>query len=194
MCLINHHLILSSCHPLAVLFSSPPVPLKWNEKCHKTVLWKVKFNISWDISLVIYSESEIIHHDKQYEPFYSSFVALSAHYITTVCGQSKYYLFLLWIVSKLTESMFEKFICKSKAFNNSSEIKESTVTYSNNFNGVSYVSNSYSKQILFFSACLVPRNQLLSVAAACKVLIEFSLLRLENPDEACAVSQVRETN
>ena len=37
---------------------------------------------------------------------------------------------------------------------------------------------------------LVPRNQLLSVAAACKVLIEFSLLRLENPDEACAVSQV----
>lgn len=40
---------------------------------------------------------------------------------------------------------------------------------------------------------LVPRNQLLSVAAACKVLIEFSLLRLENPDEACAVSQVRET-
>lgn len=38
---------------------------------------------------------------------------------------------------------------------------------------------------------IVPRNQLLSVAAACKVLIEFSLLRLENPDEACAVSQVR---
>lgn len=38
---------------------------------------------------------------------------------------------------------------------------------------------------------LVPRNQLQSVAAACKVLIEFSLLRLENPDEACAVSQVR---
>lgn len=36
----------------------------------------------------------------------------------------------------------------------------------------------------------VPRNQLQSVAAACKVLIEFSLLRLENPDEACAVSQV----
>lgn len=42
------------------------------------------------------------------------------------------------------------------------------------------------------SVFLVPRNQLLSVAAACKVLIEFSLLRLENPDEACAVSQVRE--
>lgn len=38
----------------------------------------------------------------------------------------------------------------------------------------------------------VPRNQLQSVAAACKVLIEFSLLRLENPDEACAVSQVRQ--
>uniref|UniRef100_A0A8D2M8Y4 UBR-type domain-containing protein n=1 Tax=Zonotrichia albicollis TaxID=44394 RepID=A0A8D2M8Y4_ZONAL len=67
-------------------------------------------------------ESEILHHDKQYEPFYSSFVALSTHYITTVCG-------------------------------------------------------------------LIPRNQLQSVAAACKVLIEFSLLRLENPDEACAVSQ-----
>ena len=33
---------------------------------------------------------------------------------------------------------------------------------------------------------------MLSVAAACKVLIEFSLLRLENPDEACAVSQVRQ--
>lgn len=45
----------------------------------------------------------------------------------------------------------------------------------------------------FFPFSLVPRNQLLSVAAACKVLIEFSLLRLENPDEACAVSQVRET-
>ncbi|KFO19168.1 E3 ubiquitin-protein ligase UBR4 [Fukomys damarensis] len=36
---------------------------------------------------------------------------------------------------------------------------------------------------------VLPRNQLQSVAAACKVLIEFSLLRLENPDEACAVSQ-----
>lgn len=44
---------------------------------------------------------------------------------------------------------------------------------------------------LSFPTSLVPRNQLLSVAAACKVLIEFSLLRLENPDEACAVSQVR---
>ncbi|XP_017342515.1 E3 ubiquitin-protein ligase UBR4 isoform X1 [Ictalurus punctatus] len=74
------------------------------------------------VGSIINSESEILHHDKQYEPFYSSFVALSAHYITTVCGQ-------------------------------------------------------------------IPRNQLLSVAAACKVLIEFSLLRLENPDEACAVSQ-----
>uniref|UniRef100_A0A8C2GSI0 Ubiquitin protein ligase E3 component n-recognin 4 n=1 Tax=Cyprinus carpio TaxID=7962 RepID=A0A8C2GSI0_CYPCA len=74
------------------------------------------------IGSIINSESEVLHHDKQYEPFYSSFVALSAHYITTVCGQ-------------------------------------------------------------------IPRNQLLSVAAACKVLIEFSLLRLENPDEACAVSQ-----
>eukprot|EP00063_Salmo_salar_P028104 XP_014002939.1 PREDICTED: E3 ubiquitin-protein ligase UBR4-like [Salmo salar] len=74
------------------------------------------------IGSIINSESEILHHDKQYEPFYSSFVALSAHYITTVCGQ-------------------------------------------------------------------IPRNQLLSVAAACKVLIEFSLLRLEYPDEACAVSQ-----
>lgn len=42
-------------------------------------------------------------------------------------------------------------------------------------------------RICFFA---VPRNQLQSVAAACKVLIEFSLLRLENPDEACAVSQV----
>lgn len=46
--------------------------------------------------------------------------------------------------------------------------------------------------VLFFVSP-VPRNQLLSVAAACKVLIEFSLLRLENPDEACAVSQVSET-
>ncbi|KAL1020637.1 hypothetical protein UPYG_G00002740 [Umbra pygmaea] len=74
------------------------------------------------IGSIINSESDILHHDKQYEPFYSSFVALSAHYITTVCGQ-------------------------------------------------------------------IPRNQVLSVAAACKVLVEFSLLRLENPDEACAVSQ-----
>ncbi|MGH0168045.1 UNVERIFIED_CONTAM: hypothetical protein FKN15_073672 [Acipenser sinensis] len=74
------------------------------------------------VGSIIKSESQILHHDKQYEPFYSSFVALSAHYITTVCGQ-------------------------------------------------------------------IPRNQLLSVTAACKVLIEFCLLRLENPDEACAVSQ-----
>ncbi|XP_027698524.1 E3 ubiquitin-protein ligase UBR4 isoform X1 [Vombatus ursinus] len=74
------------------------------------------------VASVIESELEILHHDKQYEPFYSSFVALSTHYITTVCS-------------------------------------------------------------------LIPRNQLQSVAAACKVLIEFSLLRLENPDEACAVSQ-----
>ncbi|KAG8431951.1 hypothetical protein GDO86_019058 [Hymenochirus boettgeri] len=74
------------------------------------------------LASVIESESEILHHDKQYEPFYSSFVALSTHYITTVCSQ-------------------------------------------------------------------IPRNQLQSVAAACKVLLEFSLLRLESPDEACAVSQ-----
>ncbi|XP_031761327.1 E3 ubiquitin-protein ligase UBR4 isoform X1 [Xenopus tropicalis] len=74
------------------------------------------------VASVIESESEILHHDKQYEPFYSSFVALSTHYITTVCSQ-------------------------------------------------------------------IPRNQLQSVAAACKVLLEFSLLRLESPDEACAVSQ-----
>ncbi|XP_069598111.1 E3 ubiquitin-protein ligase UBR4 isoform X6 [Ranitomeya imitator] len=74
------------------------------------------------LASVIESESEILHHDKQYEPFYSSFVALSTHYITTVCNQ-------------------------------------------------------------------IPRNQLQSVAAACKVLLEFSLLRLESPDEACAVSQ-----
>lgn len=39
--------------------------------------------------LLLCSESEILHHDKQYEPFYSSFVALSTHYITTVCGLSK---------------------------------------------------------------------------------------------------------
>lgn len=52
----------------------------------------------------------------------------------------------------------------------------------------------FSPANYFCSVSLVPRNQLLSVAAACKVLIEFSLLRLENPDEACAVSQVRETN
>ncbi|KAM5132251.1 E3 ubiquitin-protein ligase UBR4 [Mantella aurantiaca] len=74
------------------------------------------------LTSVIESESEILHHDKQYEPFYSSFMALSTHYITTVCNQ-------------------------------------------------------------------IPRNQLQSVAAACKVLLEFSLLRLESPDEACAVSQ-----
>ncbi|XP_072282664.1 E3 ubiquitin-protein ligase UBR4 isoform X5 [Pyxicephalus adspersus] len=74
------------------------------------------------LTSVIESESEILHHDKQYEPFYSSFVALSTHYITTVCNQ-------------------------------------------------------------------IPRNQLQSVAAACKVLLEFCLLRLESPDEACAVSQ-----
>ncbi|XP_078094991.1 E3 ubiquitin-protein ligase UBR4 isoform X5 [Mustelus asterias] len=79
-------------------------------------------DISQLFSSVINSEKQILHHDKQYEPFYSSFVALSAHYISTVCAQ-------------------------------------------------------------------IPRNQLLSVTAACKVLIEFSLMRLENPDEACAVSQ-----
>lgn len=55
---------------------------------------------------------------------------------------------------------------------------------------VKYVASKY----IFCSVSPVPRNQLLSVAAACKVLIEFSLLRLENPDEACAVSQVRETS
>ncbi|KAM9298998.1 E3 ubiquitin-protein ligase UBR4 [Gastrophryne carolinensis] len=74
------------------------------------------------LTAIIESESEILQHDKQSEPFYSSFMALSTHYITTVCGQ-------------------------------------------------------------------MPRNQLQSVAAACKVLLEFSLLRLESPDEACAVSQ-----
>lgn len=43
-----------------------------------------------DLSALLHcSESEILHHDKQYEPFYSSFVALSTHYITTVCGLSK---------------------------------------------------------------------------------------------------------
>jgi len=49
---------------------------------------KLQFIDCYRFSLLFYSESEILHHDKQYEPFYSSFVALSAHYITTVCGQS----------------------------------------------------------------------------------------------------------
>lgn len=53
--------------------------------------------------------------------------------------------------------------------------------------------NPFLKNIIRFLSS-VPRNQLLSVAAACKVLIEFSLMRLENPDEACAVSQVRNSN
>lgn len=62
---------------------------------------KIIFDIiKWDIRLVICSESDILHHDKQYEPFYSSFVALSAHYITTVCGQSMYLSFSL-IINKL---------------------------------------------------------------------------------------------
>lgn len=55
-----------------------------------------------------------------------------------------------------------------------------------------YTQIHFSQYVCFLS--LVPRNQLLSVAAACKVLIEFSLMRLENPDEACAVSQVRNSN
>lgn len=42
------------------------------------------------VASVIESESEILHHEKQYEPFYSSFVALSTHYITTVCSLSEY--------------------------------------------------------------------------------------------------------
>jgi hypothetical protein len=45
------------------------------------------------VKLVVHfpcSESEILHHEKQHEPFYSSFVALSTHYITTVCSLSKY--------------------------------------------------------------------------------------------------------
>lgn len=108
---------------------------------------------------VFYSESDILHHDKQYEPFYSSFVALSAHYITTVCGQSMY-----------PPISFEELI---------RHIHPRSLSY------------SLSLSFFFF---LVPRNQLLSVAAACKVLIEFSLMRLENPDEACAVSQVRSSN
>lgn len=102
------------------------------------------------------SESDILHHDKQYEPFYSSFVALSAHYITTVCGQSTYLSLSLLCHINIFEQVFW-FLQPTDCLN------------------------------LFL---LVPRNQLLSVAAACKVLIEFSLLRLENPDEACAVSQV----
>lgn len=102
-----------------------------------------------------YSESDILHHDKQYEPFYSSFVALSAHYITTVCGQSMY--------PPLNSRKY-------------------------------YSRNPFLAIYLVCFLSIVPRNQLLSVAAACKVLIEFSLMRLENPDEACAVSQVRNLN
>lgn len=88
-------------------------------------------------------------------------MALSAHYITTVCGQSMCPLFPLQPIG-----------IPAKYVN---------------------IIDCFYKQVFFFRPfSLVPRNQLLSVAAACKVLIEFSLLRLENPDEACAVSQVSE--
>jgi len=36
----------------------------------------------------------------------------------------------------------------------------------------------------------VPSANAQGVCAACKVLLEFFLLRVESPDEACAVSQV----
>lgn len=66
-----------------------------------------------------------------------------------------------------------------------------SVLWSSLFHG-KHLSLSYFKPCTEYKHLLfaVPRNQLQSVAAACKVLIEFSLLRLENPDEACAVSQV----
>ncbi|XP_078741003.1 E3 ubiquitin-protein ligase UBR4-like, partial [Lampetra fluviatilis] len=74
------------------------------------------------VASIVKSEAQILHHDKAYEPFYSSFVALSAHYIASVCSQ-------------------------------------------------------------------LPSTALPGVGAACRILVEFCLLRLEAPDEACAVSQ-----
>lgn len=58
----------------------------------------------WIVPLFICSEADILHHDKQYEPFYSSFVALSAHYITTVCGQSTYLSFPLHVIHAVLTS------------------------------------------------------------------------------------------
>ncbi len=37
-----------------------------------------------------FSESELLHHDGEYEGFYSTFVALSTHHITTFAAQGKF--------------------------------------------------------------------------------------------------------
>uniref|UniRef100_UPI00358DF698 E3 ubiquitin-protein ligase UBR4 n=1 Tax=Myxine glutinosa TaxID=7769 RepID=UPI00358DF698 len=74
------------------------------------------------VASILKSAKQILNHDKQYEPFYSSFAALSAHYITTAAKH-------------------------------------------------------------------IPSANAQGVCAACKVLLEFFLLRVESPDEACAVSQ-----
>jgi hypothetical protein len=38
---------------------------------------------------LIFSEKDILKHEDVYEPFYSSFVALAAHYLSASAGEGK---------------------------------------------------------------------------------------------------------
>jgi len=39
---------------------------------------------------ILFSEAELLKHEDEYEAFYSSFVALSAHYLSASAGDGSY--------------------------------------------------------------------------------------------------------
>lgn len=45
--------------------------------------------VSYDI-FFFFSEADILEHEEQFEPFYSSFVALAAHYLSHSLAAGKY--------------------------------------------------------------------------------------------------------
>ena len=42
------------------------------------------------MNLFLFSERDILSHDEEYEPFYSSFVALASHYLSASAGDGTY--------------------------------------------------------------------------------------------------------
>ena len=50
----------------------------------------IYFNLCLTCAVVFFSEKDILNHDDEYEPFFSSFVALASHYLSSSAGDGEF--------------------------------------------------------------------------------------------------------